>query len=248
MNTSKFLWAMALFATCSLQAADIKKPSSAKLHKAVYKNDMGSVKGLVFNGADVNDMAFGDRMPIHIAARHGFEGIFKFLIESGADYDAKSNDRSVYDWAKQGEHKGIMSLLYSLGKLRKYFASNKEQFWKHARIRKDIAKEHIDLFVQNLFSRYLLQRYGDAAKQIYVTCYDTGEIDVLVEDEKLDDDWVVLDLTQKDFYKIVKYLVDSKIKLQNIVISRQAKVELSETKKSIKQSIKNMWNKLWRKE
>ena len=94
-------------------------PRPCQLHAAAFAGDLGLVRRLVRDGADINAPDEANRTPLHIAAMRGSIRIVKYLLEHGADPDRADNtliDGSVehltpLDWAESLGHREVADML-----------------------------------------------------------------------------------------------------------------------------------------
>jgi len=68
---------------------DIIFPEDGDLIDAVYEGDLEKVKKLLDEGEDVNARDDYGRTPLHYASIYGIVDVVKFLVEKGADINAK---------------------------------------------------------------------------------------------------------------------------------------------------------------
>lgn len=72
------------------------------LHHATRNGDLEIVTRLVSSGADVNAIADHGHFPLYCAAGHGHVATTRFLIEQGADLQAKLDDgKTITEWLRQ---------------------------------------------------------------------------------------------------------------------------------------------------
>ena len=72
------------------------------LHHACRNGDLAVVTHLVTYGADVNATSDNGHFPLYCAAGHGHAETTRFLLENGADPDARMQDgKTVAVWLKQ---------------------------------------------------------------------------------------------------------------------------------------------------
>ena len=72
------------------------------LHHATRNGDLDIVKQLVGSGADVNATSDHSHFPLYCAAGHGHVETTRYLVEHGADLQAKLMDgKTVVEWLKQ---------------------------------------------------------------------------------------------------------------------------------------------------
>lgn len=67
--------------------------------QAVEKGNLGKVKELIEQGADVNMRSGSTWTPLHYASNNGNLAIVKLLVENGADVNAKAHGRTPLDEA-----------------------------------------------------------------------------------------------------------------------------------------------------
>ncbi len=72
------------------------------LHHTTRNGDLEIVEQLVSSGADVNATSDHGHFPLYCAAGHGHVETTRYLIEHGADLQAKLSDgKTVVEWLKQ---------------------------------------------------------------------------------------------------------------------------------------------------
>ena len=72
------------------------------LHHAARNGDLAVVEQLVSSGADVNTIADQGHFPLYCAAGHGHVETTRYLMENGADLQARLPDgKTVIEWLKQ---------------------------------------------------------------------------------------------------------------------------------------------------
>ena len=72
------------------------------LHHAARNGDLDIVEQLVSCGADPNAMSDHGHFPLYCAAGHGHVETTQFLVENGADIQARLSDgKTVVEWLKQ---------------------------------------------------------------------------------------------------------------------------------------------------
>jgi ankyrin repeat protein len=72
------------------------------LHHATRNGDLEIVEQLVGSGADVNGTSDHGHFPLYCAAGHGHVATTQYLVEQGADLQAKLGDgKTVVEWLKQ---------------------------------------------------------------------------------------------------------------------------------------------------
>ena len=72
------------------------------LHHAARNGDLAIVKQLVSSGGDVNAVADQGHFPLYCAAGHGHVETTQYLVENGADLQARLADgKTVTEWLKQ---------------------------------------------------------------------------------------------------------------------------------------------------
>ena len=72
------------------------------LHHAARNGDLKIVEQLVGSGADVNVTSDHDHFPLYCAAGHGHVETTQYLVEHGADLQARLGDgKTVVEWLKQ---------------------------------------------------------------------------------------------------------------------------------------------------
>jgi len=120
---SRVVWTITFVLLCC-------EPSLASdLHEAAASGDLNRVKELVSSGIDINEYApmpsIGSDFPqgtaLYVAVAYGNEAVVKFLIDSGADLDAATNEGGCFevstplDTAVWGKHKNIAAMLLKAG-------------------------------------------------------------------------------------------------------------------------------------
>jgi len=87
------------------------------IHQAVKKGDMEGLKGLVDGGVDVNDTTSkGKQTPLHVAALEGHAKIAEYLLDHGAELEAKDSEgSSPLLEAVRGGHLEVIKLLLQRG-------------------------------------------------------------------------------------------------------------------------------------
>lgn len=71
------------------------------LHHACRNGDLAIVKALVNSGADVNATTDNNHFPLYCAAGHGHVETTQYLVEKGADLQARLADgKTVTEWLK----------------------------------------------------------------------------------------------------------------------------------------------------
>ena len=72
------------------------------LHHATRNGDLEIVEQLVSSGADVNGTSDHGHFPLYCAAGHGHVETTRYLVEHGADLQARLGDgKTVVEWLKQ---------------------------------------------------------------------------------------------------------------------------------------------------
>ena len=72
------------------------------LHHATRNGDLDIVKQLVSSSADVNATTDNNHFPLYCAAGHGHVETTQYLVDKGADLQAKLSDgKTVTEWLKQ---------------------------------------------------------------------------------------------------------------------------------------------------
>ena len=72
------------------------------LHHATRNGDLEIVEQLVGAGADVNGTTDNGHFPLYCAAGHGHVETTRYLVENGADLQARlAEDKTVTEWLKQ---------------------------------------------------------------------------------------------------------------------------------------------------
>ena len=72
------------------------------LHHAARNGDLEIVEQLVSKGADVNVKSDHEHFPLYCAAGHGHVATTQYLVEHGADLQARLGDgKTVIEWLKQ---------------------------------------------------------------------------------------------------------------------------------------------------
>ena len=72
------------------------------LHHAARNGDLEIVKQLVGGGADVNATTDNSHFPLYCAAGHGHVATMQYLVEKGADLQARLSDgKTLTEWLKQ---------------------------------------------------------------------------------------------------------------------------------------------------
>ena len=72
------------------------------LHHAARNGDLEIVEQLVFCGADPNAVSDHGHFPLYCAAGHGHLETSRYLVENGADLEARLSDgRTVVEWLRQ---------------------------------------------------------------------------------------------------------------------------------------------------
>ncbi|MCE2416155.1 ankyrin repeat domain-containing protein [Candidatus Poribacteria bacterium] len=72
------------------------------LHHATRNGDLEIVEQLVGSGADVNVTSDHGHFPLYCAAGHGHVETTQYLVEHGADLQARLGDgKTVVEWLKQ---------------------------------------------------------------------------------------------------------------------------------------------------
>ena len=76
--------------------------SDTALHHAARNGDLEIVEQLVSNSADVNVISDHGHFPLYCAAGHGHVATTQYLVEHGADLQARLGDgKTVIEWLKQ---------------------------------------------------------------------------------------------------------------------------------------------------
>ena len=75
--------------------ANIKKSEQGwvQLHKAIERGNIEKIKGLLENGFDIQAKDKYSKTLLHVAALWGHKEIVEFLVEAGADVNAKEDNR-----------------------------------------------------------------------------------------------------------------------------------------------------------
>ncbi len=92
--------AMAANTTIGKTATEVVAYSNTPLCTAIFKGDLATVKKFIEYGADVNEESNG-MTPLMFAARYNKVDIIKYLLERGADKEAK--DEKGYTALKYAE-------------------------------------------------------------------------------------------------------------------------------------------------
>ena len=72
------------------------------LHHAARNGDLEIVKQLVSNDADINATTDNNHFPLYCAAGHGHVETTQYLVDKGADLQARLSDgKTVAEWLKQ---------------------------------------------------------------------------------------------------------------------------------------------------
>ncbi len=89
---------------------------AATIHDAAKSGDLAQVQRLVVDGADVNEKAVRDETPIMIATLVGHGEIVNYLLQRGANIDARNaSGLSSLHAAAYGGHTDIVKLLVAKG-------------------------------------------------------------------------------------------------------------------------------------
>jgi uncharacterized protein len=107
---------MLLAAEADPNAASRNRMKVTPLHSAVANRDQGKATEmatlLVSKGAEVNVAQEGGWTPLQQAAAHGYTPLVKYLLDHGADIQAKANDgRTAFDLASGAKHQETAALL-----------------------------------------------------------------------------------------------------------------------------------------
>lgn len=97
-------------------------PVDNEIHKAAHKGDVDAIKNLVETTQydetplTVNDLGASDRRPLHRGAGSGHLDVCTYLLEAGAEIDAKDKSgRTALHWAAIGGHCEVMTFLLKKG-------------------------------------------------------------------------------------------------------------------------------------
>ena len=89
------------------------------LHQAVYANNIESVKSLLVNGADINQLGlsvYSSESPLHTAVSNGHMDIARLLLEQGANVDIRGkNDFTPLHHATYNGNLDMVKLLFNAG-------------------------------------------------------------------------------------------------------------------------------------
>lgn len=88
-----------------------------QLSLAAYEGNMGTIKSLLVEGADINAEDEKGHTPLHLAALKGDVDVVRLLLECGADIDANDlrlGARPLHNSARQG-HVAVSELLIRHG-------------------------------------------------------------------------------------------------------------------------------------
>lgn len=116
-QTSTFIDIMSLFLD---RGIDIDKSSIGGITALAFacmidSTHSQSVRYLLSKGATVNKNDKGGTYPLHIAMRHGNEGLVKLLINNGANVNLPVDGISPIDWAISKQNMSIVDCLINAG-------------------------------------------------------------------------------------------------------------------------------------
>ena len=101
-------------ASCKIEERSISmlsffKSKNTKLREAVANNDLETVKQMIREGANPNEV-----LVLHLAAEKGYKEILEFLINNGATVNmTASNNRTPLHEAAESGHLEIVEILLS---------------------------------------------------------------------------------------------------------------------------------------
>ncbi len=82
-------------ALTQLIAEDVMDTSSPYIHKAIIKRDIISIHLLLFAGANINSLDEKGLTPLFLAAKLGYEEVFKILIYANADTSIICDEKCI---------------------------------------------------------------------------------------------------------------------------------------------------------
>ena len=84
----------------------------APIHAAAAGHKLEIVRALVEGGANINARQHGGFTALHAAAQEGDEAMTSYLLERGADREARAdNNQSALDFALLRGHAGVVAIL-----------------------------------------------------------------------------------------------------------------------------------------
>lgn len=91
--------------------------SQNSLHQAVINHDLGTIKSLISQGADVDSRKWMfAKTPLMLAAENGFEDVTEILVNAGADLELRSRSRSTaLHYAARNKHAATFHFLLTRG-------------------------------------------------------------------------------------------------------------------------------------
>ncbi len=94
----------------------INKKGITPLHKAAANNDLGEIKKLLDNGANINIRSKNGNTPLIYAAIYGSNESFEYLLKNKADYKIKSKlPSSAVNYALNNQNVTMIRALLSAG-------------------------------------------------------------------------------------------------------------------------------------
>jgi ankyrin repeat protein len=99
--------------------ATLRAVAPGDLIEAVKRGDVGTVKGLLAGGADVEVHDEEGWTALTLAASEGNAEVVECLLRGGADVEAKGKDRkTAYKFASTNKHKDVTNCLLAWGALK----------------------------------------------------------------------------------------------------------------------------------